>query len=353
MSIARKPVIYGYARVSTEKQVMEGNSIEDQEIRLQAHVKSLPELSNCQWGGIFVDPGTSGMVAFIERKAGKELNERLRRGDFVLMTSIDRGFRNFRDCIETADRWLEQGIHIHILDMGIATNTPHGQFVYRIFAALADMMRKLMLETVARGTRRKREKYGAVGNADIKLGFKNFGSVEKPKVGPNMDERRFAALITHLTEDCGLTFQETANLLHHYGILVTPRGGWVSIMTIWRYRNAYINGGFTEPCLQLPPPSNWKPWKRRNLLMNGKPTIGLTQHYTPKLPDDSSLAIRVTDSTRPLRAIRLLSTPAADFSSPVLPDPQPHAKPCEPVSSPVLPQDSVGFPQGEPAAAPI
>ena len=310
----RAPIVYCYARVSTEKQVVEGNSIEDQEIRLKSHVRSNPTLSKVIWGGIFTDPGTSGMIAFADRAAGKALHDRLKPGDHIVMTSIDRGFRNFRDCVEMTERWLSYGVHLHIMDQGIATNTPQGQFVYRLFAALADMMRKILLENVARGMRIKYERYGTTG-ANVRLMWKNAGSRKFPKLVPYEEERRYAALIVHLSEDLGLTRREIMNLFHHYGLGTTPRGGWFDEARATQMMKVYVNGGYTEPCLELPPPEGWKPWTRKRKKPR-KDQAPPDASHRPGLPDVSSLAIRVSGSTRPSRAMRLLATGKIVSSSP-------------------------------------
>jgi hypothetical protein len=55
----------------------------------------------------------------------------------VVVAKLDRAWRNVRDCAETIDRWRRRGIHAHLLDIGVDTNTPVGELVIGVMSAIA------------------------------------------------------------------------------------------------------------------------------------------------------------------------------------------------------------------------
>ena len=73
---------YGYTRVSTDEQALEGQSLDAQERALEAM---------CARAGVtltrmFVDAGVSARTPLRERPAGRQLMEALKRGDQVFAT---------------------------------------------------------------------------------------------------------------------------------------------------------------------------------------------------------------------------------------------------------------------------
>lgn len=75
-------MIYGYARVSTKGQAKDGNSLDDQ---------------------------------------------RIKPGDTVTVTKLDRLARSASKGVELVNIWLKDGITVHILNMGLINNTPYRQ----------------------------------------------------------------------------------------------------------------------------------------------------------------------------------------------------------------------------------
>jgi len=91
--VVRRPVAYGYARVSTGKQKM---SPEAQKEVIEGYYHEHLAGTHA-WGGVFVEPHTSARkVAFLKRPVGKELCDRATRGDCIIVAKFDRGFRSVR-----------------------------------------------------------------------------------------------------------------------------------------------------------------------------------------------------------------------------------------------------------------
>jgi DNA invertase Pin-like site-specific DNA recombinase len=72
-----------------------------------------------------------------KREYGKQLWDALRRGDTVVMTKIDRGFRSWADAAVTYGTWRELGVTLKFLDMDIDLSTPQGELFFSQMVAFA------------------------------------------------------------------------------------------------------------------------------------------------------------------------------------------------------------------------
>ena len=131
-------MIYGYARVSTVKQMKSGNSIEDQ-------VKQLTEAGAQE---IVTDSYTGTKM---ERPNFMALLERLQPGDKLIVTKLDRFARTAVEGGAIVKQLHENGITIHILNMGIADNTPMGKLMMTMLLAFAEFERDMIVERTQRG----------------------------------------------------------------------------------------------------------------------------------------------------------------------------------------------------------
>ena len=132
----------GYIRVSTVRQVEEGNSIASQMEAITNYAKSrgLKLLSR----HVVIDDGSSGGTPIWERKKAKRLLKMVESGDFqhLIVTKLDRMFRLTSDAIMTIDELKEEGIALHIIDMGgqsLDTSSAMGQFIMRFVASVAEL----------------------------------------------------------------------------------------------------------------------------------------------------------------------------------------------------------------------
>lgn len=106
--------IYGYCRVSTARQAIEGESLEVQQRQIQgyAHMHALA------LDGIVVEQGVSGSVPVAERAAAGPLFARLSKGDVVIAPKLDRLFRSALDALKVVEDLKKRGVALHLLDLG-------------------------------------------------------------------------------------------------------------------------------------------------------------------------------------------------------------------------------------------
>ncbi|WP_215751362.1 recombinase family protein, partial [Gluconobacter sp. P5H9_d] len=87
--------VFGYCRVSTSRQVGEGESLAVQERQIRGYAMQL----GLEIDHIFVEKGVSGSVPLADRPEGKTLLERLAAGDTIITAKLDRMFRSAVDAL--------------------------------------------------------------------------------------------------------------------------------------------------------------------------------------------------------------------------------------------------------------
>jgi len=128
--------IYGYTRVSTLKQVNEGESLETQKRQIIGYADSRGWNLSCE--NIFVEKGVSGGVEFNSRPEGEKLLQVLQAGDILVIPKLDRAFRSTRDAMNVLHFLKENEISVHSLDMGEVTGSGVGAIIFTILSAFAD-----------------------------------------------------------------------------------------------------------------------------------------------------------------------------------------------------------------------
>ncbi len=125
---------YGYVRVSTDKQE---NSVEAQSAQIEKYWHGRrPDLEGAELSGLCIDVGTSGDVPMFKRPNGRQMAA-LRRGDHIILTKIDRGFRNTADALHCLETWEKAGIELHLLEYNVDTTTAIGYFIFTVICGVA------------------------------------------------------------------------------------------------------------------------------------------------------------------------------------------------------------------------
>ena len=130
-------MVYGYARVSTVKQ-LKGNSIEEQTAKLKE--AGAVEIITDSYTGTKID-----------RPNFTALLERLQPGDKLIVTKLDRLARTAVDGGAIVRDLHSRGITIHILNMGIADSTPMGKLMVTMLLAFAEFERDMIVERTQSG----------------------------------------------------------------------------------------------------------------------------------------------------------------------------------------------------------
>jgi putative DNA-invertase from lambdoid prophage Rac len=137
--------VYGYCRVSTGRQVDEGESLELQQRQLEGYAYQ----HGLQLSEVIVEKGVSGSIPVEQRPKGGPLFAKLERGDIVIAAKLDRLFRSALDALNVVASFKERGVHLHLLDLGgdIAGNGLSKLFL-TIAAAFAEAERDRIRERI-------------------------------------------------------------------------------------------------------------------------------------------------------------------------------------------------------------
>lgn len=131
-------MIYGYARVSTNMQAKDGNSLENQE-------KLLKEAG----AEIIYKEHFTGTKK--ERPELSKLLKELKKGDILIVTKLDRVARSTIQGAELIQSLLDKGIKINILNIGLMDNTPSSKLIRNVFFAFAEFERDMIVERTQEG----------------------------------------------------------------------------------------------------------------------------------------------------------------------------------------------------------
>lgn len=140
-------MIFGYARVSTNYQARDGNSLESQ-------VRMLQEAGAEK---IYTDAFTGTKT---DRPEMGKLLLKLQPGDKLIVTKLDRIARSATQGFDLIESLLDKGVTVHVLNMGLMDNTPTGRLIMHIMLAFAEFERDMIIERTQEGKAIARQKKG-------------------------------------------------------------------------------------------------------------------------------------------------------------------------------------------------
>lgn len=138
---------YGYIRVSTKSQAVDGNSIEAQREALEAAGAD----------EIVIDTYTGSKM---QRPAFCELLNKVTTGDMIIVTKIDRFARTISQSTEIIEDLIKIGVSVYILNIGILDNSPSNVLIRNILLAFAQYEREMIIERTQEGKAIAKEKPG-------------------------------------------------------------------------------------------------------------------------------------------------------------------------------------------------
>ena len=139
---------YGYCRVSSYIQ-LKGYSLEDQKQKLIA--AGVPEEN------IFMEKYTGRTT---DRPVFQELISRLRPGDELVCTKLDRFARSVVEGLITIRQLVDKKVFVNILNMGRIDDSPVGNFILTMMLAFAQFERDMIKERTAAGKLIARQQEG-------------------------------------------------------------------------------------------------------------------------------------------------------------------------------------------------
>jgi DNA invertase Pin-like site-specific DNA recombinase len=161
--------VYGYCRVSTDRQANEGESLGVQERQLQGYV----QMQGMTLDRVFVERGVSGSIPLADRPEGAAMLAALQSGDVVVSPKLDRVFRSALDALQQTEALRARGVSLHLLDLGgdIAGNGLSRLFM-TIAAAFAELERDRIRERITQVKRDQKARGRFLGGTRPPFGFR-------------------------------------------------------------------------------------------------------------------------------------------------------------------------------------
>lgn len=148
MAFEERPKVYAYARVSTDRQVESGLSLQHQAQALKEYYEKHYKNTHDFAGVMSESRGVSAFKLPVHRRpVGKKIMAALKHGDVLLVDKPDRLFRSMRDCENTL-HWMEKKkatlCIVDFLGVTIDQNTWSGKLMLRnmvMYAELESLLR--------------------------------------------------------------------------------------------------------------------------------------------------------------------------------------------------------------------
>ena len=141
-----KHMVYGYARVSTKGQANDGNSLTAQEeaLKLAGAIE------------VYSDSFTGTVT---KRPELDKLLSKLKEGDTLIVTKLDRIARSSIQGIDLIQKLLDKGVVVHILNMVVIDGSPTGKLITTVLLAFAEFERDMIVERTKEGKTIAKLKY--------------------------------------------------------------------------------------------------------------------------------------------------------------------------------------------------
>ena len=162
-------MIYGYKRVSTTGQAKDGNSLESQEQQLRENGAV----------EIYCDAFTGTKT---DRPELNKLISKVKSGDTIIVTKIDRLGRSLSQTSELITMLLDKGVTINILNLGILSNSSVNTLLRNVLLAFAQFERDMIIERTSEGKAIKR-----ATDPDYKEGRKSVKPENFEKIKKDVD----------------------------------------------------------------------------------------------------------------------------------------------------------------------
>ena len=82
-----------------------------------------------------------------------ELTSKVKNGDIITVTKLDRLARNTREALNILDPLMNNGVKFNVLNIGILENSTIGKLVKTILLAVAEMERDMIVDRTQEGKR--------------------------------------------------------------------------------------------------------------------------------------------------------------------------------------------------------
>jgi DNA invertase Pin-like site-specific DNA recombinase len=207
-----------YVRVSTDEQVREGISLENQESRIRAFCQA----KDWELAEVLTDEGYS--ASSLDRPGMQELIQRCqkRQVDVVVIYKLDRLTRSVRDLgYLVQDVFCKHGVAFSSIQDNFDTTTANGKLILNILGSVAQWERDIVVERTKDVMAHKRLSLKLIGAIPMGFDLAEDGQTLLPKEG----ELEVVHQIV-LMREAGCSYRAIVEHLNGSGIPAKQGGKW-------------------------------------------------------------------------------------------------------------------------------
>ena len=229
-----------YCRVSTDRQVREGDSIQAQITALREYAKK----HNYVVTGEYIDDGVSGTL-LNERDELQHLLDDVRKGliDLLLFTRLDRYFRNVRHYLNTQSVLDEYGVTWRAIWESYETESPGGRLMITQMLGFAQFEAENTALRINRVFDYKKSQHEVI-SGKIPFGYK----IENKHMVPDPDKAKIVRKVFDLYIQTG-SMCETMRLTEGLGLPKTQRAFKWLLKNRKYIGEAYGDSNYCEPII--------------------------------------------------------------------------------------------------------
>jgi DNA invertase Pin-like site-specific DNA recombinase len=144
--------------------------------------------------------------------------ETVEKGDVIITAKLDRAFRNAADALATLEELKDQGVGLHMIDLGgDVTGNGIGKLVFTILAAVAENERDRIRERI-RDVKRHLASQGVYGGGKRPFGY----DVVDKRLVPNPKEQQAMARMHALRAERETYREIGARIATEFGVSLRP-----------------------------------------------------------------------------------------------------------------------------------
>ncbi len=207
----------GYVRVSTEEQVKEGISLENQAECIRAFCIA----KGWQLVDLIADEGKSAKDLHRDGVAKMIASAKSKEFDILVIYRLDRLTRCVRDLgYLVQDVFDRYGIAFSSIQESFDTSNATGKLILNVLGSIAQWERETIVERTRDGLRYKKAKFESYG--PVPYGF----ILDGKRLLPNPNELAVVDRMTHLRHDSRYSYRKIADRLNAEGFLTRTGRKW-------------------------------------------------------------------------------------------------------------------------------
>jgi DNA invertase Pin-like site-specific DNA recombinase len=194
--------VYIYSRLSHEEQFNNGISLDTQLDRCKKYIELQIGTNDTV---VAEQECISGGVEFRKRNIFNKIYSKLKKGDSIVVSRLDRLSRNTLDLLKLVEHLKKIKVHLHFVDLGEVSGEGIGRIFLIMLSAFAENERLMVSERIKQNKKRYKSENRYLG------GYQQFGKTNVD--GKYIDDEKEQQIIEAIVnlQQGGFTYRKISN----------------------------------------------------------------------------------------------------------------------------------------------